>query len=539
MMASSRLVVYLIGAALAVAGIALGAASQGEEFLQGAADSDLAQRDAAGSLIILTAFLTAGGTVVAAIALAHAPRRPKWRIFLALGAAVWFCLVLFQTDLPNYTAFQETQQATLSQTHLIREAGGSPSVLLPVLALAAGGLATIGWTLRRLVGEPAATDVARLVARHRMHLALVAPFLIMLPVGFIRVLVALPGDEPRTSIALVLLPVAALASLGLLAVLIVRQETLHRWSRATHMAPVARETLRTLHSIQTILLIVIGVTAVASTFLPKLDFEETSLGRSLVLTLRSHGQGAAFLAIPLFGLLRTQRELAPLILEGAPRFTVSGRAAFYGVLGAAGMAGVVTAVLTAQALAPWIAVAVPLAVWAGIMARPATAAPLMLLSAWLLWARGDTIVGGYDGSQFPPLTLTTPPGLLALWRILAVLLLGWTLFRLGKQAAGRLRPSIAVPLSIAFGVGVGLIALIELPLAAWSLPGGGDDTVAVGSLVASQSPAVRAVAHTLSGLAGLGAALALARMVRPEWFGRRPKATPAEAGADATGSVAA
>jgi hypothetical protein len=69
-----------------------------------------------------------------------------------------------------------------------------------------------------------------------------------------------------------------------------------------------------------------------------------------------------------------------------------------------------------------------------------------------------------------------------------------------------------------------LLAILEMPLSAWVISDIHGQTLAVGSAIASQDGSVRAVMHTLAAAASVLGAWLLARMLRPEWFGRRPPA---------------
>ncbi len=529
-MATVRFVIFLLAVGLVVAGIALGAITQHEQIQRSDIEGQGASASAGGSLIVVTGILVGLGVFAGSAALSRQEAPGSLLSALGLGVAAWLLIVLFQTDFPNYSSVSNLKEAQLAQNHITLEGFASPSALTPVLTLVAGGLAAAGWGAYRLVSSgPGRRDAFTLAARHQAAVAFAVPFLVITGIGHIRVLLDVPSSSSSAGLAVVLLPLAALASVGLIIVLLLRQHALRYWAEDPRMRAVAADNTWTLDRIQWALLGTLAVAAVASTVLEKRDMDVLAVGRTFILTLRSHGQATAFLVLPLLPALLVQRRIrtqlaidddhVPGRLRGTTSLMVT--TVFSAILATVALAA------TDMALLPWIAASVPMALWAVRGSGPLTGAAIMAFTGWLLWARGDSVEAVYDGQEFPPLSYVTPPGLLALWRIAAVLLWGWAIVRMSNHA-GRDEPSaIRVPLAIVVAVGTGLTLLLEVPLAVWVEAGGAQDTVAVGSVIASQTAAVAATMHVLATLSLLGAGAALARLMRPEWFRRsgRPHAS--------------
>jgi hypothetical protein len=92
-----------------------------------------------------------------------------------------------------------------------------------------------------------------------------------------------------------------------------------------------------------------------------------------------------------------------------------------------------------------------------------------------------------------------------------------------------------VPLAIGAGACLAAVALMEMPLTAWLITRGDGEAIAVGSVVASQEPAVRILLHSIAGLLGTAAAVLLSRLGRPDWF-RSPPPPPLSAPMRAKGT---
>jgi hypothetical protein len=527
----------LLGAALAALGTALGAASQHEGFLRGEIEDDIAAGTSSGGVVVLTAFLVAVGIAAVFVGLSRSPLRARIAPAIVVVVVAWLTVVLWQLDFPNLTALHEFRRAEMVQSHIIHAASASPSTVTPLLCLAYGGLAATVWAARRVVAGPRARPGGPASAYARLTTATVAavPFLLVTAIGLVLVLLGIPADEPRAALATVLLPVAALAAIGLACVLLLRLWPLHAWTRDPRRADAVRDAWRILDRIQWGLVAALVATAALSAFLPARDTPETSLGRAFVMTLRSHGLSMALLLIPVAPAIALARRIGKDAGEWTAHRAVAAHPS--GAVMAVSAGAVLAAALafTGSALLPWLAGLGAAAIFALRRVAPSDAMPIAGLWAWTLWAVGDTISAVYDGNVFPPLQHATAPGLLALWRIAAAIVGATALSRALVEVSEEPR-TIAIPLAIAASVGAAIFALLEYPLAVWALRAGEADAIAVGSLVASQSEAVRAVMHAAAALLLVASAAVIARLLRPDWF--RPRTGPAETSAAASAADA-
>lgn len=514
----------LVAAALVVWGLGAGAESQHETFL---GQNEGEQLEAAGSLVVVTTFLCGAGIGLAAFALGRAPLRQRIPGALQAGVAAWLLTAWLQNDFPNWDAIEALEIATLSQTTLLREGGGSPSVLLAVLAFGYAGCMTVLDGLRRCIAPAQRPDLPALAREHRAAVAAAIPFLAIAAFGSIRVVLSLPDTEPRIALAFVLLPVAAMAAASAAVLLILRVMHVSALAQDPRLVPFTREAWRNLRTGDAVVLGALGLCAVLSTALTTTDTDATAVGRTLVLTLRSHGQGLVFVMVPLVHVLLLHRRIAhrldalepdadPWVLPNAWGFT---GAAIASTL----LAGVGT--LLGASLLPWILAFLPLAVYAGVRLPAMASVPVMFLAAWTLWARGNTVIADYNAANFPVLDFATHPGVLALWRIAGVSVAVWMIHRLAQGGASR-SPRVQA-LALVAGVGIALVALLEVPLSAWHESRLGVSKLAVGSLLSSQSDTVIFGMHALSVLAAVAAALAWSRLLRPDWFAKRVDAEPA------------
>lgn len=508
----------LAAAALMVLGIAWGAATQHETFL-GQQESE--QLEAAGSLVILSSFLCGIAVLVAFMALGDASPWRRMGGSLQAGLAAWILVALVQSDFPNYNVLEATQTATIGQNTLLVDAGGSPSVFIPVLALGLVCLWAIMDGFRRAHAPvPNPRSLAQTVRAHAAAVALAVPFLVIVVVGAVQVMLSIPGTTPRVGLAFALLPLASAAALGLAIVLVVRV-----WHGAgvlqdPRIAPFTREVWRALSRVEIALASVLAATAVLSTALPVLETDATAAGRTLVLTLRSHGQGLLFALLPLVPLVALNRRLMAGLDNVEPDEAAKSHAIALTIAASASLGLVVLGALTQWALLPWILALLPMAILGGLRFVPHRALPIMFLAAWVFWARGNTIVADYNGMAYPTLDFATHPGLLALWRLAGAALAAWALHRVARVWGARERVALAVPLALAVAIGAVLLGILEAPLWAWDESRVPVNKLAVGSLLRSQTVAVQWVAHVLSLVGAVGAALAIGRLRRPDWFVR-------------------
>src|SRR5688500_10090462 len=100
---SGRFWTYLAAAGMLWGGVALGAESQLEEFLEpslAAQDKD-SERAGSGNLVILTALLVAVGAMVARALLSRESLRGRAKGVLMVGLGTYALTVLVQTSWPN------------------------------------------------------------------------------------------------------------------------------------------------------------------------------------------------------------------------------------------------------------------------------------------------------------------------------------------------------------------------------------------------------------------------------------------------------
>jgi hypothetical protein len=239
---------------------------------------------------------------------------------------------------------------------------------------------------------------------------------------------------------------------------------------------------------------VLALLAVAGTFLPATRLDALEAGRTFGVTVRGHTQMLLLLAIPLLPAWRLHRRVTNH-LAVAPGHAATLDDAPHALAVATLVAAVTSVVLAAgatwlipAALWPWLLAAAPAAVVAAVWCGARAGATHVMLAAFILWAIGNTIQAGYDANQGGVLAFRHPPGLLALWRTLAA------------------------------------VALLEMPLTAWLMVRPATvDAIAVGSVVASLDSAVRITLHVVAAGLSVAAALLVARLHRPDWFGRPPR----------------
>lgn len=533
MEAPARLMVVALCGGLAVLGLALGAESQHEVFLE----PDLSIQDqaneaeAAGNLVILTAALVA---FAAAFAAAQLSRRKGWRRLaaaLAVFAAAYTAVFIAQSSWPNYNAQLDQRYADLANSLLASNVPAVPSLLLPVFAFLLAALLLGGMALRRLLSpDPAADSPRSLLARQCAATLLSVPVLALAAFGSLRLLLRLPDDRPGLGPYLAVLPTAALLCLALATTALAKCWRLGMYVRNGRLAALVQESWQALGRAELALAGALGLLAVLSSALPATDLSELNLGRAFGVTLRGHMQLLVVLGVPLApGLLLQRKVLA--FLERAPAHSAtleSGTDPLAFATVAAAVASTLLAAVTTWlgggALWAWLAALLPVAAVAFARLGGALSAPTTLLAAFVLWAIGNTVVASYNGGEEAILQFRDPPGVLALWRTLGAALAGAAAARLALLAGRRERGSVAVPAAIGAGASLAALALMEMPLAAWLMNRGEGEAIAVGSLVASQDPPVRILLHSLAGLCGVAAAILLARVHRPEWF--RPPPPP-------------
>jgi hypothetical protein len=529
-----RLAVVALCGGLAVLGLALGAESQQEAFLEPTPESEqgtLAD-GASGNLVILTATLVALGGTIAALVLSRRGVPRRLRNGLALFVALYLAVVLAQSAWPNYDANLGLRSANLSTGLATPNVAGVPSVLLPTMALALAAIAGSVALLRRLLGSRADEESPRRLLQAQVAAVLLAtPFLALAAWGNLRILLVLPDDEPGLAPYLVVLPLFALACLALVAIGLAKAWRLGSYVKNSRLAGAVQESWQALGRAELYAAGAIGLLAVLCSALAAADLSELSIGRTFGVSLRAHGQFMLVLAIPLAPAFLLQRRVRRALEEAPlhPANLEAGTAPLAQLAVAAVVASTVLAAaatwLVDAAMWAWLLAFLPVAAVAAARLGAASCAPHAFLTGFILWAIGNTVVATYHGSTAGVLQFRDAPGLLALWRTLGAAVAGFAASRLALRLAPRGPGSAGLPHAIGAGACLAAVALMEMPLTAWLIASGGGEAIAVGSVVAAQEPAVRILLHSLAGLLGVTAAVLVARLHRPDWF-RAPPPPP-------------
>lgn len=535
-----RLVALGLLAGLALLGLALGAESQKEFVLESdlEAQGELASSGAAGNLILLTGLLVAIGASGCLLLLSRLPMRQRLLPAGAFALATYGGVLLGQTMWPFYVAVAEDRFAQLATSLLAANLPAVPSLLVAPMALLLAALLAAGAAASRLLakGHLAATATPERLLRAQGSAALLAiPFLALTAWGNVRLLLALPDDAPGLGPYFVVLPVVALACLALIGLALAKTWQFGSYVRNARLAVAVQDSWQTLGRVEGALLAVLGALAFAGTFLQAADLEQLHSGLVLGVTLRGHTQMLVFLAAPMAPLVALHRVVGRM-LEQTPVHPATlddgthpaARLTLLAGLASTGLAGFVTLLALAgsppdpPALWAWLFALLPAASVAAFMAGPRLSAPVVLLGAFTLWAIGNTVQATYDAREGSTvLAFVTPPGLLALWRTLGALVAATALARLARGLGdGRLA---SLPLAAGAGFATAAVALLEMPLTAWLINRPGVDAIAVGSIVASLDPPVRAIVHTVATALAIAAATLVALLHRPEWFARPPR----------------
>lgn len=524
-----RLVATVLFAGLTLWGLALGAESQREVFLE--SDLEAAQqaaRGAASNLIPLTAFLAAIG---AAATVGLMSRRPFTRRLLpsaALAASVYLLINLAQGAWPNYNAYLEGRTASLTNSLFAANLPATPSLAIPILGAVAALLAAAVWSATRLLRDDAGSDASPLglLRRQVCAFALSTPFLIVAIVGSLRLLVRLPADAAGVGPYLVFLPACVLVCLALLATGLAKARQLGILERNGRLIGSVQDAWQMLGRIEAVLASVLAALAFAASLLAPIAMDDLQLGRVFSVTLRGHGQLMVVLLLAFVPHLRLHRAVRQRLAHAPPHAGTleSGTHPLAVVATACALAGLagcgLVSLADGGALWPWLVAVLPLAVLAVVAGRPRDAAPAALFACFLLWAIGNTIVATYDGNQEGVLRFETPPGVLALWRTVAVLGAAAVVFR-PLRGLGAQLGMVATPLAAGVAICAGAIVLLEMPLWAWLTPRAGTDALAVGSLLASFDAPVRASIHVVCSVLAAAGAILMARLQRPDWFDKR------------------
>lgn len=540
----TRLAVVALLGGLAVLGLALGAESQEEVFLEPDPEEQEAalSQGAAGNVVVLTAAITALAGSLATVLLSRRPWGARLRLGAGLFAGLYTVVLVAQSASPNYVVIPELLFAELYTSLAAPNFPGTPSVLVPVMALVLAAIAGSLALARRLLGSPSSDDTPRGLLRQQVAAVLVAaPFLAIAAWGNLLLLLAIPHDQPGLGPYLVVLPLMSLTCLALVGLGVAKAWRLGSFVQNGRLAGAVQESWQALGRAELAAAATLGGLAVISTVLMATELPELTLRRTFGVTLRAHSQFLLLLAVPLLPTHLAQRRVQRA-LERAPLHRATLESGTDPLARSTAMAVAASVAFAAAgtwaidgALWCWLLALLPVAALAAIRLDGfASAAPVLLL-AFVLWGVGNTVWASYNGTSASSLQFHDPPGLLALWRTLGAALGGLAAARLALRLGQAERGATAMPLAIGAGASLAAVALMEMPLAAWLITNGNQAAIAVGSVVASQEPAIRILLHSVAGLLGVAAALLVARLHRPDWF-RAPPPPPLAAPMRAKGT---
>ncbi len=531
-----RALLVAVFAVIALTGLALAAEAQLETFLKPEEITNgFDERSAVqGNLVALTGFLVAGAITAIGAVMARVQWSRRWLPLVTMFLSTYLLVLFMQTAMFNYVANDVARQASFSVSPVLFNGIAAPSVYIGPLAMILAAAMGISASAARLLGtsRPLTTPLAAL-KRYMGAFALSVPFLAILVWGNLQLLLALPQDDSGTLPYFLVLPLVALAAVALLVMGGVKIWQLAMVVRngpaglAAHDAWIA---LRRGEWAAIGVLVGVGLTAAA---LEPLELTILEAGRVFGLSARSHAQASVFVILTLLPALSLQTPVLRLMRADETldrqRQAPSLRLAWtYIALVAVGVAAAGIATWLIQGvLWAWVFAALPVAVFGLIALRPVDGLLPAMMSATLLWAIGNTVTGSFQLASNSGVDYHTAPGLLALWRAAAVLLVAWAVARAARDKIGSMGRSLAWPLTAGIGAGVALIIFLELPFSAWIIFDNGAEFVGIGTVVASQDPPVRAVIHGLTGVAAALSGMAVARLHRPEWF--TPRLDPVSA----------
>jgi hypothetical protein len=567
MMPWRRLAPLLLGVAVAMAGIGLGAQLQNENALPPDWESQAAsnRRAAAGDVIILTGLLVAGGAALCAWSLRHPRAASVGRSVAAVAGGVYILDNLLQTAWPFYVSLpsEAIRQATLNTNLLASNHAALPSALVPVFSLWVAGALLAFWGVRRLL-HPAARHA--LATRLSGTTLLAAPGLLLAGFGCLRLMTALPA-VPEAVAYRVLLALTAMGYLGLLVAAVAKRWQLRRAAHDPRLAPLSLDAWEGIGRAEAGIAALVVLAAVAGAVLPKIPptgsgGDAAVEGVSELLKTGSFGTQLLHIHIlllllallPLLPLVAVHREgrraldpdgppasrtleapgtrgPAPLLHDPAPRDAIWWEA---GALAVAAAGAAVGTWALVGALWGWVAAAVPALVASARAASGVREAQATLLAALAAWGIGNSLAAQYSPATSGLVRFGTDPTTLELWKLAGAILLGWCAWRLVRRASGSARARVAIPAAALAATAAIVVCLLELPLSIWTNPINDVGTVRrvsvfVGTAVARLDGSARIAVHLFCTLLAMGAAVATARLLRPEWFRRGPAPAPAPA----------
>lgn len=529
-----RIATVVLGAALTVLGIALGAQLQHEEHLppDATVQQESNQNEATGNIIPATAILAAGGITLVGVFLAQPGLRNRWVGGGTLFGSVYVLINLLQTGWPSATVLSvgADRAGRFGLSLLAFNGPGLATVFLPIFAAYAAALLGLLWSWRHLQGLHGKRDLAwtppspaALLRRHLGACALALPFYAVAVWALLKLILAMAGTESR-GVAYGILSLAALACLGVLAVELAKGWQLAAVGRHPVLAPAALEAWQGLARVEAGLAGAFLLLAAGGALLPRADLDLLQPGTAFRLTLRSHTVLLAALAVPLAALMAQNTGVQAELRQRPASPERDAGFWWLAALTGAAVAGAGLATFAAPgALWPWLAAAVPAAAL-GVRAGPGWGALATGLAAFASWAAGSTLAARVDFADTAQLAWDEPGlGALALLRLAGALLFGFALVQATRGVARGARGSTLIPLGGLVAVAGAGILLLELPLDVWVVTSYRGFSIAQGSALAKQDLAVAIVMHLAAFLLAAGAAVALARLVRPDWFNGPPQ----------------
>ncbi|MEK6984799.1 MAG: hypothetical protein AABX89_00235 [Candidatus Thermoplasmatota archaeon] len=513
-------------ATLAVGGLALGAALQFEAHLPPDVETQLENNERAGpgNPIPLTGLLVAaaGAGFLALLSRKPSTQRilPTFVAFLSL----YLLTIFVQTAWPDLrgVALQGVRAGALSITLIVSNGTGIPSVHVPLFGTLAGLLLATLWAARTLLGRDRPRSLSGLVREQAARHTLSAPITAVAVAGTLRLVGEIPDGQP---LARILLPALAAALVAVEGVGLAKLWQLARTAQDGRWSPVAREAWQGLARLEWALCGAVALLVLAASFLDRLPLESLRPSHAFGVTLQSHTQFVLLALVPALPRLADGGRALVALKEAPPLAHASGPHPLAIVTAAmAGISLVLASLgcwLLPGALAPWLLAFLPATGLALSLGGSASAIALAV-TAFASWAFGNDLAATFVASEGSELRDTSSALLVSLARLVGLTLAAAAVARLTRRLGQDERPSIAIPLSALAGVATGLVGLLLLAFDIWVLSTFRGHSVALGSLLASQDTPVQVAMALLAMTLGLAAGLALARLGRPEWFGRPP-----------------